>query len=307
MPDLGTRITDARMRELDKRLQEVYARAYNAAVDKEITALQSLWAYKTPPGATEEQDMALRIAHMKRLDRETRVSANIAAEIAKGGNRAESLIQDAMTDTYGINLDWSRYSIDRSAGALLDWHIYDRRQLRVLMSEGQSPFTKIAYRNLGRDRVIVQRLQNELMQATILGESQRYIIRRVQAVTGQSVSQARRVAQTERTRVQTQGRMEGISEAAEMGIEMSKQWLSRMDNRVRDDHAEVSGDVVDYDETFSNGLMYPGDPSGDAANVINCRCVLKPLVKNVPESVRRLREQFDQSMGFDEWRESRGG
>jgi uncharacterized protein with gpF-like domain len=95
------------------------------------------------------------------------------------------------------------------------------------------------------------------------------------------------------------------NEAVDMGIDMQKQWLSRMDSRVRDDHASVTGEIVDYNDTFSNGLRFPGDPNGAPEQVINCRCELKDMVKNVPESVRRYREKMNETYGFDEWREQR--
>ena len=41
----------------------------------------------------------------------------------------------------------------------------------------------------------------------------------------------------------------------------------------------VSGEIVDADEEFSNGLRWPRDTnSEDAAEVINCRCTLTPVV-----------------------------
>lgn len=37
----------------------------------------------------------------------------------------------------------------------------------------------------------------------------------------------------------------------------------------------MDGETVAYDEPFSNGLMFPGDPStGDAGEVANCTCVM---------------------------------
>jgi uncharacterized protein with gpF-like domain len=51
-----------------------------------------------------------------------------------------------------------------------------------------------------------------------------------------------------------------------------KEWLSAGDAQVRETHA-IDGEVIGFDESFSNGLEYPGDPAGDAGEVINCRCV----------------------------------
>ena len=37
--------------------------------------------------------------------------------------------------------------------------------------------------------------------------------------------------------------------------------------------------MVDVEEKFSNGLMYPGDPNGMAKEVVNCRCALLQRAK----------------------------
>jgi SPP1 gp7 family putative phage head morphogenesis protein len=66
------------------------------------------------------------------------------------------------------------------------------------------------------------------------------------------------------------------------GVE-KKEWISTMDDRTRDDHADADGQVVGIDDTFDVGseqLAYPGDPDGSAANICNCRCALSPVVGN---------------------------
>lgn len=52
------------------------------------------------------------------------------------------------------------------------------------------------------------------------------------------------------------------------------QWVATDDERVRDSHAEVDGEITFADGTgiFSNGLRYPGDTNGDIEEWINCRC-----------------------------------
>lgn len=106
------------------------------------------------------------------------------------------------------------------------------------------------------------------------------------------------MAQTERTRIQSQARAEALHKAAEMGIITTKEWSARMRN-TRDSHAALNGVAIPEDEKFrtiwGNELRYPGDPSAPAAEIINCYCVLIPDVllpgenadarlKNAPQS-----------------------
>jgi HK97 family phage portal protein len=66
------------------------------------------------------------------------------------------------------------------------------------------------------------------------------------------------------------------------GVE-KKEWLAVQDDRTRDAHAEADGQVVGIDEPFvvdGEELMYPGDPSGSAENVINERCTILPVFED---------------------------
>ncbi len=65
----------------------------------------------------------------------------------------------------------------------------------------------------------------------------------------------------------------------EKGARIVKQWDATLDARTRSSHARVDGELRENDEKFSNGLLYPGDPSGSAAEVINCRCALLQRAK----------------------------
>lgn len=111
--------------------------------------------------------------------------------------------------------------------------------------------------------------------ATILGESQRKIMQRVRRVTGQSAYQAKRVAQTERNRVQSQARWDAAQQAEQQGVRTYNEWRCRFVNS-RDAHMERHGKRVLQGQTFPDSVMrYPGDPNGSAKEVINCHCYLQ--------------------------------
>lgn len=75
----------------------------------------------------------------------------------------------------------------------------------------------------------------------------------------------------------------GATEAArETGLPLRKEWIAAQDERTRESHVEADGQIVGQDETFDVGgssLQYPGDPSGPAEEVINCRCAIGWVVE----------------------------
>ena len=57
--------------------------------------------------------------------------------------------------------------------------------------------------------------------------------------------------------------------------QMQKEWIASFDDRTRSTHSEADGQIVMANDTFFVGgskMMFPGDPSAPAAEVINCRC-----------------------------------
>lgn len=91
---------------------------------------------------------------------------------------------------------------------------------------------------------------------------------------GGSLAYAMRIARTEGHRIQVQSAMNACQNAKDMGADVVKQWDSTLDGRTRPSHQKVDGEIRELDEPFSNGLMFPGDPSGGAGEVVNCRCAL---------------------------------
>ncbi len=56
------------------------------------------------------------------------------------------------------------------------------------------------------------------------------------------------------------------------------EWLTTIDGREREWHGAMNGETIKKGEKFSNGLEYPGDPSGFPDEIINCRCTQLPIV-----------------------------
>lgn len=116
-----------------------------------------------------------------------------------------------------------------------------------------------------------KKLQNEFAQSLELQESRNDLVKRIEQTYGNiSEGRAKTIARTEVLGVTQKGTLEGYRQA-NMPVKI---WVTVMDDRTRDSHAEMDGEEVPIDMPFSNGLNFPGDQSGDASEVCNCRCVI---------------------------------
>ena len=105
------------------------------------------------------------------------------------------------------------------------------------------------------------------------------IARNIEGYARISKNNAMRIARTEAHRIQCRATMDACNKAKDKGADVVKQWDASLDGKTRDSHRQVDGEIRELDEKFSNGLMYPGDPSGRAEEVINCRCALLQRAK----------------------------
>lgn len=124
-----------------------------------------------------------------------------------------------------------------------------------------------------------------------------------------SLAYAKRIARTEGHRIQCQSTMDACHNAKDRGADVVKQWDSTLDAKTRDSHAMVDGEYKELDEKFSNGLMFPGDPSGGAAEVVNCRCALLQRARWAVEggftkmnNFTKQLETFDSPEGYNEFK-----
>ena len=81
--------------------------------------------------------------------------------------------------------------------------------------------------------------------------------------------------------------------ADEGGEGMERMWLSTVDSRTRPSHVLADGQRVGLGDPFMVGgfsLMFPGDPSGPAREVIQCRCTT--LLLEIGETVDLSRRQL---------------
>lgn len=118
--------------------------------------------------------------------------------------------------------------------------------------------------------------RDELATGFAAGEPIRDLAARIEHALAVSEERAVTIARTEVVSASNAGSLAGASALGPYGPER-KQWLATIDSRTRDSHMAADGQVVAMTEQFDVGgalLEYPGDPSGPAREVVNCRCTV---------------------------------
>lgn len=136
------------------------------------------------------------------------------------------------------------------------------------------------------------------------------IARNISNVSKAPLSRAKTIARTEGHRIQQTSARDAQYAAKKKGADVLKQWDAALDGRTRDSHARVDGEIRELDEKFSNGLMFPGDPSGSAAKVVNCRCTSNTRARWAldDEELQTLKERaaffgIDKTENFEDFKQ----
>jgi hypothetical protein len=120
---------------------------------------------------------------------------------------------------------------------------------------------------------------NTISNGMIDGLGTRAIASTIADLTDLSPWRSETIARTETHAAANYATAESVRNAQDkLGVKMLKTWLPTIDDRTRPAHADMDGsEAIPMDEMFTvdgEELDRPGDPSGSAENVVNCRCVM---------------------------------
>ena len=117
-------------------------------------------------------------------------------------------------------------------------------------------------------------IQDALATGISEGESIPELSARIRHVF--DVATSTRATTIARTEVVSAFNGSAMATASSYGADVvaGQEWIATNDARTRDEHAARDGEIVGIGELFSGGLAYPGDPAGDPADTVNCRCTV---------------------------------
>lgn len=261
--DKAHKKTDKILNNLEKDLLQTYNKAYKS-IDKEIRKILN-----NPKFKEGENNYAL----ISKLKRFKELQINIAKEIAGINKTNVEEVIKSLDEVCEINYEFARELIEKQVDNA-KWGILNPTTYKEMLKEQDNPLFYLAVDDLAERSRIYNNVKKELALGLVQGEGIPSIAKRIQKVINSNYSSAVRIARTEVTRAENASRFEAFKHAEKLGIEQKKVWIATGDNRTRESHQRVNGEMVDLDKPFSNGLMYPGDPAGDTKEVMNCRCAM---------------------------------
>lgn len=158
------------------------------------------------------------------------------------------------------------------------------------------------------ERWNTKQMTSKLMQGILNGDSIPKISESLLDVIHNNSVSATRAARTLVTQAENHGRLDSYKDLDEQGVVQEKVWIATPDSRTRASHLDVDGERVGINDTFSNGLEYPADPSGEPEEVYNCRCSMRTEIvgfRRADGSISRVDYERDDTMHDEQMEEER--
>ena len=244
--------------------QAAEARIQNAAIDRVAAAMSGPFARalsKQMRAAAEALGTGGSVAGAVLLN-----SGPLNAAYLRTYKTAAPLVGRRIIDQ-AKSLHGSRHIIAKADGVPV-LELWNAQIARFIAAFGAQRVQQVNQTTIDQLQRIISNAYND---GATVAEVQKRIYNAIEPF---SMIRSRAIARTETHA----GAMGGsLSAARVIEIDTVKRWNATEDGRERPDHADADGQTRDLDKWFEVGgdaMQHPGDPSADAGNVVNCRCVL---------------------------------
>ena len=305
-----------------KRLQQVYGQSQKD-INSKIANLQFSigkvqaeydWLDDNDPEKAKVKSMIQSKIYQKQYQEALKGQVDTILDDLQ--TKAYTNISDYLKECYDDGFIGTMYDL-QGQGIPLCMPLDQEAMVRAVQLD--SKISKGLYSRMGEDVAMLKKhIAAEVTRGIALGMTFEKVAQQIKfKMTGTydspggALARAMTIARTEGHRIQVQATMDACYRAKEKGADVVKQWDSTMDSATRESHVAVDGEIRELDEPFSNGLMFPGDPSGGAAEVVNCRCALLQRARwavggsfTKMNNITKQIEYFDSPESYDEFKKA---
>ena len=306
--DTQVTLFEKQAQELQQKLQLTYSDAINGMTTrieeslKQFEADNAKWQADVAAGKKDAKayaawckDQALHNDQLKALKKA------LVQDLTAADKMAIAHVNRVPAGVYAEGMNFATYEIERDAKINTSFTLYNKNTVVELVRDEPDLLPRAAF-NKAKDTAWNSRhVTSAVTQAVLQGQTIPQLAASLAGVAAMNQRAAMKTARTAITSAHSLGKLKGYERAADMGIDVKKQWLAALDSRTRSSHRHLDGETVKLDAEFSNGLKYPGDPDGPGSEIYNCRCTLVPVVGDVQyDEVERANKLGD--MTYEQWR-----
>ena len=284
--DLGHQLTDEELAKLERKIAKVYKTAADEMQDKITEYFKKFDEQDKKKRAlleqgkiTEQEYKQWRLGKLATGKKYQFMRDQLAERMTNANQEAVAYVNSSTPTVYSLNRNYTAYQIEQ-ADINASFQLWDESTVARLIKDNPElmpnyPKEKALARGIDLDWGKKQ-ISKEITTGILLGESNQKIAKRLLTeLPNMNKASAIRTARTATTSAECAGRQDTYESAKAMGIVLKKRWMCTHDARTREEHLAADGQSVDVDKPFEVGgekLMNPGDTSGSAWNIMNCRC-----------------------------------
>lgn len=302
------KLLEKQAQELQEKLQLTYANAIDGMASrieaslKEFAAEDAKWQADVATGKKDakaykawRKDQALHNDQLKALKKA------LTHDLTAADKMAMAYVNQVPAGVYAEGMNFATYEIEHGAKVNTSFTLYNKNTVMELVANEPDLLPQAAFDKAKDTAWNSRHVTSAVTQAVLQGQTIPQLATSIAGIAAMDQRAAMKAARTAMTSAHSLGKLKGYERAADMGIDVEKQWLAALDSRTRGSHRHLDGEVVKLDAEFSNGLKYPGDPDGPGSEVYNCRCTLVPVIGDVQyDEVERASKLG--SMSYEEWK-----
>lgn len=246
------------------------------------------------------QNYDMTMDEMQKFDRLKNLEAEVTKAYLQTSGKSEEIIRNQLTNQYTEGYYRAAFIAEKEVGVNLSYTMLNQDSIHRALTNRISGLAWTERMGVNRTEAVVQ-IRQSIARGLIQGESYKDMANRIGERLEVDMNKSLRIARTEGHRVVEESSYDSLKHAEEEGVIAKKMWVASIDSSTRDSHADLDGETVGIDEPFSNGLMYPGEASGEPEEIINCRCTTVTVFEGMEPSVRRIGGEMTEYKTYREW------
>lgn len=282
---------------MERRMEQQYSQSLNRVRAKLAVIYEK-----------HAKDGVLSVGEMSKFNRLANLQKDITKELQGMGLDVRHTLNRGLKSQYEESFYRTSFSIETDVKANLRYSQLNPLQVQASIQNEISGMSLNSRLQLQRVNVVAK-IKGEITQGIIQGEHYRKMASKIKKTLEGDLKKSRTIARTEGHRSQMAGRFASMDHAEIQGVKIMKVWVSALDDRTRDTHAELDGEKVAKDEYFTSSsgasALYPST-FGSAEEDINCRCSFRYEIEGFEPTSRRIKtEGVVEYKTFTEWKKNR--